>query len=105
MVQIVQDTASFRASGAWGARDLALIGGASVRLHWSNEPYHWHKNDESEVFCVIAGNVNMRYRADGNEHVVLLGTGDIFIAEAGDEHVAHPVGEARILVIERQGAE
>ena len=29
---------------------------------------------------------------------------DMFIADAGDEHVAHPVGEARILVIERRGS-
>jgi len=28
----------------------------------------------------------------------------MFIAEVGDEHVAHPVGEARILVIERKGS-
>ena len=28
----------------------------------------------------------------------------VFIANAGDEHVAHPVGEARILVIERKGS-
>lgn len=105
MVQIIQDTANFRASWAWGARDIAMIESASVRLPWSDEPYHWHKNDESEVFCVIAGKVNMRYRIDGTAHVVLLGAGDIFVAESGDEHVADPIGEARILVLERQGTE
>lgn len=105
MVQIIQDTASFRASRAWGSRDIATIEGASVRLHWTDEPYHWHVNRESEVFCVVAGEVSMRYRVDGNEHVAELRAGDIFVADAGDEHVAHPNGEARILVIERQGAE
>ena len=29
---------------------------------------------------------------------------DMFIADVGDEHVAHPVGQARILVIERKGS-
>jgi hypothetical protein len=28
----------------------------------------------------------------------------MFIAEAGDEHIATPQGEARILVIERKGS-
>jgi hypothetical protein len=30
--------------------------------------------------------------------------GDMFVADVGDEHVAHPVGEARILVVERKGS-
>ena len=29
--------------------------------------------------------------------------GDIFYANVGCEHVAHPQGEARILVIEKEG--
>ena len=33
---------------------------------------------------------------------VLLHTGDIFYADIGTEHVAHPQGEARILVIEKE---
>ena len=28
----------------------------------------------------------------------------MFIAEVGDEHVARPVGQARILVVERKGS-
>jgi mannose-6-phosphate isomerase-like protein (cupin superfamily) len=101
---IVQDARHFRASSAWGARDLAEIEGASVRLHWSDKPYEWHANDGAEVFCVIDGAVEMRYRSAGTEQAVLLKAGDIFIAETGDEHVAHPLGEARILVIERKGS-
>jgi len=37
----------------------------------------------------------------GGEQVGTLESGDIFHAEAGDEHVAHPKGAARVLVIER----
>ncbi|RFQ41816.1 cupin, partial [Pseudomonas sp. ATCC 13867] len=35
-------------------------------------------------------------------HKVMLETGDIFYASIGTEHVAHPQGEARILVIETE---
>jgi hypothetical protein len=36
--------------------------------------------------------------------VIRLGPNDIFVAGIGDEHVAQPVGVARILVIEEKGS-
>lgn len=96
---------SFTAERPWGALDIARLDGVTVRLHWTDQPYHWHVNDGQEVFVVLAGRVEMRYRRDGLEARCLLETGDIFHACAGDEHVAHPLGEARILVIERAGSE
>ncbi len=104
MARIINDVRSFTAGRAWGARDLAEIDGATVRLHWTDQPYVWHVNDATEVFCVLDGTVDMHLRRGGGVEVTRLGAGDIFIAEAGDEHVAHPLGEARILVIERKGS-
>jgi len=40
----------------------------------------------------------------GVEKSVLLKTGDIFFASIGTEHVPHPQGEARILVIESENS-
>jgi len=105
MPTIVKDARAFTASRAWGARDLAAIGGATVRLHWTDQPCHWHVNDGPEVFVVLDGAVDMHWRRDGVERVERLGPADMFVAEVGDEHVARPVGEARILVIERKGSE
>jgi hypothetical protein len=34
----------------------------------------------------------------------MLEVGDIFYASVGTEHVAHPIGAARILVIEAAGS-
>lgn len=45
----------------------------------------------------------MHYRVGGIEHVKLMTVGDIFYAAIDTEHVAHPVGEARILVIKKEG--
>jgi mannose-6-phosphate isomerase-like protein (cupin superfamily) len=104
MIRIIQDVAAFRADRPWGARDLAEIDGATVRLHWSDQPYVWHANDGSEAFVVLDGEVDMHFRRNGAEERVRLRRGDIFLADAGDEHVAHPVGEARILVVERKGS-
>lgn len=104
MPEIIQDAKTFRAGEAWGARDIARIDGATVRLHWTDQPYKWHVNDGTEVFVVMQGVVDMHYREHGAEKIVQLGAGDMFVAGAGDEHVAHPIGEARVLVIERAGS-
>lgn len=103
-VKILPDSRSFRAERAWGALDLAEIDGATVRLHWTDQPYKWHANDGTEVFAVVDGEVDMHYRQSGEERVVRLKAGSLFVAEEGDEHFAEPVGEARILVIERKGS-
>ena len=99
-----RDAKTFRAATAWGARDIAEIEGASVRLHWTDRPYVWHVNDGKEVLVVLDGALDMHYRADGRERVQRIEAGDIMAADAGDEHVAHPVGEARILVVEKKGS-
>ena len=53
---------------------------------------------------VVYGAVDMHYRDAGQECVRTLTPGTICFAEAGDEHVAHPQGEARMLVIEKEGS-
>jgi mannose-6-phosphate isomerase-like protein (cupin superfamily) len=92
------------ASRAWGAIDVANMNGITTRVHWTDAPYKWHVNDGEEVFTVLDGVVNMHYREQGTEHVVVLNAGDVFFAGVGCEHVAHPVGAARILVVEQEGS-
>ena len=95
---------TFRADRPWGAADIANMGGITTRLHWTDQPYRWHVNDGEEVFAVLAGRVDMHWREGGVEQVVTLAAGDVFYAGVGTEHVAHPVGEARILVVECAGS-
>jgi mannose-6-phosphate isomerase-like protein (cupin superfamily) len=94
----------FTATRAWGAIDIANMSGTTTRLHWTDQPYKWHVNDGAEVFAVLDGTVDMHYRVSGHEKLVTLLVGDVFFAEVGCEHVAHPRGEARILVVEREGS-
>lgn len=95
----------FRAERAWGAQVIAEMNGITARLHWADQPYHWHVNDGQEVFAVLDGCVQMHVRQAGMEEIIELRTGDVFFADVGCEHVAHPQGEARILVIEQSGSE
>jgi mannose-6-phosphate isomerase-like protein (cupin superfamily) len=94
----------FKATRAWGALDIATMNGITTRLHWTDQPYRWHVNDGEEVFAVLDGCVEMHVREGGQERRVRLEAGDVFFAGAGCEHVAHPQGEARILVVEREGS-
>ena len=95
---------AFKADRPWGAADIANIDGITVRLHWSDTPYKWHVNDGEEVFAVLSGRVEMRFIESGVERSSVLEAGDIFHATVGTHHVACPIGEARILVVERQGS-
>lgn len=94
----------FTADRPWGALDIANMSGITTRLHWTDQPYQWHVNDGQEVFAVLDGRVEMRFRENGEEQSSVLETGDIFYASVGAEHVAHPIGQARILVVEAQGS-
>ncbi|HEY1890796.1 MAG TPA: hypothetical protein VGG63_10345 [Steroidobacteraceae bacterium] len=94
----------FTGTRPWEALDIAKLNGITVRLHWTDRPYRWHVNDGEEVFVVLDGCVEMRYRETGIEKSILLQVGDIFHATVGTEHVAHPLGAARILVVESEGS-
>jgi len=96
------DADTFTAERPWGALEVAQLGDFTVRLHWTDRPYVWHVNEGPEVFVVLQGAVDMHHRRDGEERVERLTPGRICHIEAGDDHVAHPAPEARILVIERQ---
>jgi|SRR5579862_3360639 len=96
---------TFTGKQAWEALDVAQIEGATVRLHWTDQAYIWHKNTGDEVFVVIDGQVRMHYLKDNIEHQHILNSGDICYLQEGEEHVAHPMnGAARILVIEKKGS-
>ena len=94
----------FTADRAWGALPIANMNGITTRLHWTDQPYQWHVNDGEEVFVVLDGVVEMYYRDGGEEKQKRMVAGDIFYAASGTEHVARPIGEARILVIEKEGS-
>jgi mannose-6-phosphate isomerase-like protein (cupin superfamily) len=80
------------AKRAWGAIDIERLESATVRLHWTDQPYVWHVNNGPEVFVVVDGCVDMHVRGAEGERCLRLNTGDIFHAEAGDEHKAEPLG-------------
>jgi len=98
------DYRTFTGKAAWDALDITEIEGATVRVHWADQPYRWHVNDGEEVFVVLTGRVDMKVRENGRETTIAMTAGDIFHAGIGTEHVAHPLEPSRILVIEKKGS-
>ena len=94
----------YRGDRAWDALLIAEMNGITTRLHWTDQAYTWHTNDGQEVFVVLDGRVEMRFREGGVERSTVLEAGDIFYAAVGTEHVAAPLGQARILVVESAGS-
>jgi len=94
----------YTAERPWGALAIANMDGITTRLHWSDQPYKWHVNDGEEVFAVLDGTVDMHCRDGDKEKIATLNAGDVFVSGIGCEHVAHPQGEARILVVEKEGS-
>ena len=96
------DSMNFIAEKEWGKLYIANLDGYSVRVHSTTVPYEWHTNKDQEVFVVLDGEVEMRYQRDGKKYrSVTLSQGMIAHIEEGCEHVAHPNGLARVLVIEK----
>ncbi|MCT2558113.1 cupin domain-containing protein [Tsuneonella sp. YG55] len=101
MAQVVTGVATFRHDEAWEGRDLGQVGSSHAVLLYADKPYHWHENKQDELFCVLDGTVDMDLRdgIDGAERRVILERGDMALIRKGEEHVAHPRGEARILIV------
>jgi mannose-6-phosphate isomerase-like protein (cupin superfamily) len=94
----------FTGSRPWDALEIANMNGIVTKLHWTDSPYKWHINDGEEVFVVLDGAIEMHYKSEGKELMKKLGPGEIFYVSIGTEHVAKPIGEVRILVIEKEGS-
>lgn len=94
----------FTPKEAWDSKLISNMNGITTKLHWTNKPYKWHINDGQEVFVVLEGQVEMFYKENKKEKSTILKIGDIFYASVGTEHYACPIGEARILVIEKEGS-
>jgi mannose-6-phosphate isomerase-like protein (cupin superfamily) len=103
----IYDAMALRGPDDWSGPTLPAIGNAVAKLRWINTPFRWHRNTGRELFLVIDGEVDMHVRAapDAPVDVVNLTSGNMVLIDDGEEHVAYPHGEARILVVEQEDSE
>lgn len=101
------DAAKLSGPDDWSGPTMTGIGNAVAKLRWINTPFRWHRNTGGELFLVLDGEVDMHVRAgpDAPVGIVRLEPGQMLLIEDGEEHVAYPHGEARILVVEQADSE
>ena len=101
------DAAELSGPVDWSGPTMRGIGNAVAKLRWINSPFRWHRNTGGELFLVLEGAVDMHVRSgpDSEAAVVALAAGQMILIEDGEEHVAYPQGEARILVVEQEDSE
>lgn len=101
------DTAELKGPQDWSGPTLTGIGNAVAKLRWINTAFRWHRNTGAELFLVLDGEVDMHVRSgpDAEPEVVRLTPGKMLLIEDGEEHVAFPNGEARILVVEQEDSD
>ncbi len=63
-----QKKPDFATDNAWGAQQIASMNGITTRLHWTEQPL----NEGEEVFSVLSGCVEMKYRQNCEEHTAML---------------------------------
>ena len=91
----------------WSGPTMTGIGNAVAKLRWINTPFRWHRNTGGELFLVLDGEVDMHVRSapDAEAEIVHLAPGQLLLIEEGEEHVAHPRGVAKVLVVEQEDSE
>jgi mannose-6-phosphate isomerase-like protein (cupin superfamily) len=101
------DTNDLTGPADWSGPTYTGFGEAAVKLRWIKDAYQWHRNDGAEVFLVLDGAVDMHVRRAGDSEATIerLGPGQMLLIEDGEEHIAYPLGEARVLVVERVEAQ
>lgn len=92
----VYDAADLSGPDDWSGPTITGIGNAVAKLRWINSP------------SAGTGIPELNYSWSGPEaepEMVHLRAGQLLLIEDGEEHVAHPQGEARILVVEQEDSE
>lgn len=99
------DTKDLAGPTDWSGPTYKGFGDAAVKLRWIKDAYEWHRNEGAEVFLVLDGEVDIHVRSVGSTEprIERLGPGEMLFIEDGEEHIAYPLGEARVLVVEHSG--
>lgn len=88
----------------WSPRIAARVNDYDVRIAKMAGEHIWHAHDNTdEFFLVLDGELNISLREDGEERVVKLPQGSIFVVPQGVEHRPSSEGGASVLLFEPTG--
>lgn len=96
-VNLTEALASF--GDVYSPRIVARVNDYDVRIAKAKGEHVWHVHDDTdEFFLVLDGRVDIAMRdADGNETLVRLREGDVFVVPSGTEHKPSSAGGSVLL--------
>jgi len=98
-INLAEKMASF--SEHWSPKIIAELNGQHVKVAKLQGAFDWHFHDkEDELFWIISGQLQMHIRDDGEERVVEIGPGELFIVPRGVEHKPVAASEVEIVLFE-----
>ena len=87
----------------YSPRIVTRINDYDVRIAHAKGEHVWHVHEDTdEFFLVLDGQFDIALREDGDEHVVSLRQGDVFVVPKGTEHKPSSPGGS-ILMFEPSG--
>ena len=86
----------------WNPRIIGELNGQQVKVAKLLGEFEWHfHRDEDELFWVVSGELEMRWRdAEGNENVETLTPGEFLIVPKGIEHQPVAREEVEVMLFE-----
>jgi mannose-6-phosphate isomerase-like protein (cupin superfamily) len=99
-VNLTEALSSF--DDVYSPRIVTRMNDYDVRIAHAKGEHLWHvHSDTDEFFLVLGGQFDIAIRdADGSEHTVTLGQGDVYVVKKGTEHKPSSAAGADILMFE-----
>lgn len=95
-INLAEKLASF--SEHWSPKIIAELNGQHVKVAKLQGEFDWHFHEqEDELFWIISGQMQMHIRDEGQERVVEIGAGELFVVPRGVEH--KPVAEFEVEIV------
>lgn len=101
-INVAQALASF--DETWQPRIVGTMNDAHVKVVKLHGDFVWHHHDDTdEMFFVIDGAFDMKYRDNSGEHVLHLTAGEFVVVPAMQEHCPVALEPCSVLLFERVG--
>src|SRR5579863_4550546 len=86
---------------AWSPRILGSVNDTEIKVAKLDGEFVWHHHDTTdELFLVIEGTMDMRFRQNGEENVLHLKSGELVVVPKNVEHCPVSYDGCSVMLVE-----
>jgi mannose-6-phosphate isomerase-like protein (cupin superfamily) len=91
-------------SEAWSPRILGSVNDTELKVAKLDGEFVWHHHDATdELFLVIEGTMEMRFRENGEERVLYMAPGELVVVPRNVEHCPVSYDGCSVVLAEARG--